>query len=271
MVSGYEAFSISRLIEILWPISELSKGFTSCFLIFYLLLPFLKSLVSHLNERLHIRLIVLLLFVFSILPYFPNFDLQFNYVTWFVVIYFIASYIRLYDKAIFHNKKLWTIIAIVLVLLSSMSVVAGAWLGSMIGKYPHYFFVADSNKLLAVFTSISLFMFFNNVNIRQSKVINSISASTFGVLCIHANCDSMRKWLWKDILDCVGHFHFQHFVFHAILSVLVVFFVSVFLDKIRIIVFEKPVMMLIDSKWGKIVDSLNEKESEILNKMKISD
>ena len=35
---------------------------------------------------------------------------------------------------------------------------------------------------------------------KHVKLINTISASTFGVLLIHANSDFMRQWLWNDTI-----------------------------------------------------------------------
>jgi len=271
LITRYETFSVSRLFEMLWPFSDLSKNFTSCFLVFYLILPFLKELVSHLNEKNHLRLTILLLFFFSVLSLIPLYELQFNYVTWFVIIFFVASYIRLYDKAVFHNNKLWTTLMVVSILLSSISVIFSAWVGTKIGAYPHYFFVIDSNKPLPLLVSLSSFMFFNNLDIKQSKVINSISASTFGVLLIHANCDSMRKWLWKDVLDNIGYFNTDYFLAHAVVSVIAVFFICVLIDKMRIVIFEKPIMKLIDLKWNKSIEILKRRESKILSKMSISD
>ena len=54
-----------------------------------------------------------------------------------------------------------------------------------------YRYVVDSNELLATVTSFMFFKF----NIRQSKWINTIATSTFGVLLIHAHAHTIRKWL----------------------------------------------------------------------------
>ena len=45
-----------------------------------------------------------------------------------------------------------------------------------------YVLVSDSNTFLAVVTAVFAFLFFKNIKIPYSKVINSIAASTFGVL-----------------------------------------------------------------------------------------
>lgn len=75
------------------------------------------------------------------------------------------------------------------------------YFGNFISKHilstnlPPYRYVSDSNILLVVLIVISSFMHLKNLHIPQSKFINIIGSSTFGVLPIHSNSDTMRKWL----------------------------------------------------------------------------
>ena len=69
-------------------------------------------------------------------------------------------------------------------------------------RFP-YSYVSDSNTFLAVATGVSLFMTFKDLKMKYHKWINTIAASTFGVLLIHANSDTMRLWLWRDTLQNV--------------------------------------------------------------------
>ena len=107
-------------------------------------------------------------------------------------------------------------------------------------------FVSDSNAIMAVVVSICSFMYFKDLPIKQSKIINTISASTFGVLCIHANSDTMRQWLWKDALNNIGQYSSDNLVLLSITSVLSVFFVCIILDYIRIHTFEKFTFQFLD-------------------------
>ena len=121
---------------------------------------------------------------------------------------------------------------------------------SFIGKNLSYFFVSDSNKPLAVLTAIFAFLFFKNLEIGYSKVINTIAASAFGVLLIHANSDTMRQWLWKDTLDNVGHFDGNIYL-HAIGSVLAIYVICTIIDFMRIQLLEKPFFKWFDLKNNK--------------------
>lgn len=66
----------------------------------------------------------------------------------------------------------------------------------------------------------------------QSRVINTIGGSTFGVLCIHANSDTMRKWLWGTVLNVKGAYSlpFGNLVLFSVISVFGVFEVCLIID-----------------------------------------
>jgi hypothetical protein len=199
------------------------------------------------DERLHRRLVLLCLVVDTVLKTFLIAPAAFTYVGWFMALYFISSYIRLYPKAIFENKKFtgWAMAGTLL--LSWLSVLFGAVVYHMTGTNYAYYFVSDSNKLMAVATAVCAFLFFKNLKLDYHPAINAIAASTFGVLMIHANSDTMRQWLWKDTLNNVGAFHSGYFVIHAVLSVVGVYAVCTLIDMVRIRFLERPFFRWYDS------------------------
>ena len=120
-----------------------------------------------------------------------------------------------------------------------------------------YWFVSDSNAILAVLVGISSFMFFKDVRISYSKFINTLGASTFGVLLIHANSDAMRTWLWRDTLNNIGWFNNDVLVViaHSIISVLLIYSICTLIDCLRIKFLEKPFF----SRFGDKIDKLENK------------
>lgn len=105
-----------------------------------------------------------------------------------------------------------------------------------------YFFVSDSNKILALATGVSAFLFFKNIKIGYNKIINTIAASTFGVLLIHANSNTMRRWLWEDTFNNVGAYESGDAVIHAVVSVILIYAVCTVIDIFRIKLLEVPLM-----------------------------
>lgn len=269
LISGYEPFSLKTLVQSLLPIYSVSTNFSVCFLLFYLCIPFLNILIHQLNEKQHLRLILLVSFIYILFGTVPKFSVTMNYVSWFCVLFFIASYIRLYPKKLFENTAFWGIATLISIALSVASVVSCAWLGNKIDRSMAFYFVADSNTLLAVTNGVCSFMFFKNLKIKQSKFINTVAASTFGVLCIHANSDTMRRWLWKDTLNNVGAYGSDLLVVHAIGGVIAIFVICTLIDMMRIYLIERPFFKFGDKHFENISEKYKSLENKLCDKLKI--
>lgn len=264
VISGYEAVSISGIVKAILPVTSIAANFTGCFLVFYLIIPFLNILTKSMNEKQHLMLIGLVFFTYVFMGTVPKFSVEMNYVSWFICLYFIASYIRLYPKGIFEKSRIWGICTLVLIVLCDVSVLCCVWLGTKIGRQGAYYFVSDSNTFLAVCMGVSSFLFFKNLKMKESKMINTIAQSTFGVLMIHANSDTMRKWLWQTVLNVKGMFYESTgaVVLHAVLSVAAVFAVCVMIDYVRIRTVEKAVLGKADKGVHNLLIKLEGKKCE---------
>lgn len=257
-VTGYQSFSLSALVEMLLPIAGVQTNFTGCFLLFFLLIPFLNILINNMNKKQHVLLAVPLFFIYSFLGNVPGIGVTFNYVTWFAVIYVFGSFLRKYPFKFDQSKKVWGLLSTLGVALCVASVIASVYVGTKTDRQMAYYFVADSNKILAVLTSICLFMFFKNIHF-QSKLINLIGASTFGVLLIHANSDAMRNWLWGDVLKNTSMYGSPYLYLHAIGAVLGVFVCCSIIDIARIYLLEKPTFKFLDAKFFPWADKVKVK------------
>lgn len=248
LLSGYECLTMASVTRTLMPIWGMNTNFTSCFIAFYLTIPFWNILIKGMTQRQHISLLALLLGCYSILGTVPDFYISFNYVTWFGVIYLLASYVRLYPLPIFSKTYLWgwaTLLSVVMA-LASMYVMLKIY-----GSNGAQYFVNDSNRFLAVLVAFCSFLWFKNINLPYSKLINTIGASTFGVLLIHANSDAMRTWLWKDTVACVEHYGLPltNLVLYSVGSISLIFAVCILIDVIRIRVIETPFFRWFDSRF----------------------
>ena len=157
--TGYETLSLKRIVELIMPFWKLSNNFTGCFLVFYLTIPFWNILIKNMSERQHQLLVLLLLTCYTVLGSIPTFTLTFNYISWFGLIYLIASYIRYYPHSLFQRKKLWGSITIVNILLAMVSIILKT----------DYYYVIDSNKVFAISIAVCMFLWFKNININQHR------------------------------------------------------------------------------------------------------
>ena len=258
---GYESISPERIIRLLMPVWGFNNGFTSCFIVFYLTIPFLSILVHNMTKRQHELLILLLLTCYTILGSVPKFNITFNYVSWFGAIFFIASYIRLYPNAVFEKRKLWGWLTLLSFVLACVSIPVMHRLFGISN-----FFVADSNKIFAVAIAVCSFLWFKNIKLPYNKTINVIGASTFGVLLIHANV-GVRTWLWQDALNIIGNFSLPlgMFVLYSVGVVLLVFFACNLIDQLRIATLERWFFNWYDTKLSAKADAIIDRITSVRN------
>ena len=247
---GLSSFSYKWLFLGLLPFSKIGDSFTNAFMAFYLFIPFLNLLVESMNKRQHLLLLGLLLWIYTFLAMLKL--TTYNYVSWFVTLYFVASYIRFYGLPHNDSTWFWGVVALIVLTLS----VASIFIPTAIGKNPSYSFVSDSNAVFALLLSVSAFMFFKNLKMGHSRLINAIGGTTFGVFLIHTRGEEMRHWLWYNLVDCGGHYEVKFFWLYAIAVVLSVFIICSLIDWLRITCLEKwvfrkldPLFVRIENKW----------------------
>ena len=242
LLMGKEVLTSKWLLG-LFPVFRIKSDFVGSFLLFFLFIPFLNILVRNMTRKQHMWLIVLLFFLYTVLSTVPIFRVTMNYVSWFCALYVYSSFMRLYDFPFKENNKAWLALSLICILVSIISVIAIRYYHIRLDPY---WFVRDSNKLMALMTAICSFNFFRTLRIPYSRFINTVGATTFGVFLIHTNSPTMRRWLWVDLFDNVGKMSVPYYAIRAIGVVLLVFTVCACIDYFRIVLLERPFFGLYD-------------------------
>ena len=126
------------------------------------------------------------------------------------------------------------------IVLSWCSALAFDYIGWCFGKAAWaskwQYMVSDSHKLLAFAVALMAFLTFNNCRLPQSRFINAVAQTTFGVLLIHAASDGMRKWLWQDFVNVPGAYSMPllSLIGYSVIVMFAVFAVCSALDYLRI-------------------------------------
>lgn len=220
-------------------------GFTGSFLIFYLFIPFYNLLLEKLDKTMHKKLVFMLLFFYSVLPTFFSNGAMTDPIIWYMTLYFVAAYIRLYPADWMKNNKLCGSLLFISVIVTSVCIGVDSFDG---GEY--HCLIDNSNRVMAFLIGLFAFLFFNNLKMEYNKFVNNVAATTFGVLCIHANSEAMRVLIWNIILDVPGQYDdsFAGLIAHAGFSVVGVFMVCSLIDMLRIHLVEKPIFKWIEKK-----------------------
>lgn len=133
------------------------------------------------------------------------------------------------------NIQFWRMAMLLSIFFSILSIIVVLLVNENFGTNVHpYKYVSDSNAILALLTGICSFMYFKNLRIEYSKIINTIGGSTFGVLLIHGNSDTMRRWLWQDLFKNTEHYYDEKFWIRPIVIVIVIFVSCIIIDYLRI-------------------------------------
>lgn len=103
-ITSYHHYSLTDYVFNVWPLWDQPSGFISCYLIFFLFIPYINILIHNLSRHQHFLLIVLCVAVYCFLPRIKGGPTVFDYITWFTVLYFISSYLRLYN---FKGEKIY--------------------------------------------------------------------------------------------------------------------------------------------------------------------
>lgn len=247
VLTGYETFTLKGFAKTLLFIPlGFGKGFAASFLGLYVLVPFINKAIQSFEKKDLQQLILTLLFLFTALSSFLL-NTAFEYIGWYVTVYLIGAYLHLYPVEFLENRKNCVWLSIGSLFLCYASVIVISFVAYKLNRtLPVYWFVNDSNKILAVATAVSLFCLFKTFRIGYIKIINTLAASTFGILLIHASSDTMRNWLWNDVMQSAKAYGEKLFPLYAFGAVFTVYFACFAIDFAR-----KQILRGIKTIWKK--------------------
>ena len=261
VIASDQPFEIKGLIKALFPISFERWWFASVYIILYILYPFINILLNSIDKKTYQVLLITLLIIWCILPTFTTKSFSGSNLAWFLTLYAVAGYVRLYGFNPKFTLKHYTIMFIVFALITFLSSVIFTILGTkftIFGQHATYFF--GQNRLPTFLSSLSLFMIFANMKMKNYKLINIISASTFGVYLIHDN-NLVRSYLWESVFKNVSYQNSNLLWIYSIGVCLIVFSLCIIIDLVRKYTIEKLYSKMID----KCADSVTKVLKSVVN------
>lgn len=257
-LAGYEPITAKGIVKkILGPLNGINQGFTASFLCFYAFVPFYNKLIDKCSRRELLLLISGLLIVLSGCSCFL-FAPTMNEPLWYMTMYFVAAYIRLYPNKFTESLKMWSMILIIGVIIAISINISAIYLSNSTGNiaYSHFrrYLLINSNMPLAFIIGLAAFMTFKNIPKFYNRTINFLAAGTFGVLCIHASSDTMRRWLWQDVCNVPDMLHapLGSLIAQAIAVPVAVFIICSLIDYLRRRYVEQPLFKRFRTSSSKV-------------------
>lgn len=230
-------------INFILPIETEHYWFATAYVMMYLFAPVLAAGVKSMEQKTLQKMIVVLLLFFSvgktIFPV-PLITDKYGYdFGWFLCLFLIAAYLRLYGCKWLENRKYSMLLYIGMCLC-----IFGAWFVASLlsGRIDAFAYYADMpytyNHVFALLGAVGLFMVFKNMQIKEGKfaeAIRRLAPYTFGVYLLHEHV--LVRYEWSKWLQIERISESLLFIPHMIVCVLVVYAIGTIVDFVRAYLF----------------------------------
>ena len=235
-VSGWDLYD---WITVVFPLQMEHYWFATAYLLLYVLTPMIRAAVTNIGKK-ELGGIILFLLLFFCLPksFLPiriptdRYGYDFG---WFLCLYLIAAYLRLYGIGWFNRiRKGWMLYLVFSAAIFGYSSILGWFAGK---GYP-LLHAAEMNfsynHLLVLLASVSLFYGFVYMRFPETAVIRfcrKIASYTFGVYLLHEHI--AIRYLWQRWLGIEKVKDSLLFLPHMVFAISIVFVVGVGTDYVR--------------------------------------
>lgn len=240
-------FQVSDTVRTFFPTTFANNWYITCYLLFYLIYPFLNRMLEQLNISEHFALTSFLFMIYFIIPVLPLEEINLffaNELVIFLATYVIVSFIKIYKNEWTENLKLNKGILFV----SIVSYVALILSVDYLGLRTNYFF----NRLVRWNMNNSLFMFliaFSSFNMMKKKkfinrTINYFSSLSLLVYIFHENLAFRRYFRPVIEFSILRRFGIEHAFICAVFMAVSLAILSFIISAIYKIFFTKIVSKL---------------------------
>ena len=169
IATGLKPFSISEVVKNIAPITFEQYWFASTYFVLYLFSPYINKILNHLTKKQYISFLGLMLICWCVIPTFSFRNFESNSLIWFVVLYAIAGYFKLYgiNTKLSSNKLIF--ISFVGAIATYMLILAFYIIGTRISKFSEH--ATDFYKMQAVpIVVVSVFLFIGFLKMDISSI-----------------------------------------------------------------------------------------------------
>lgn len=224
---GQAECTLYNLVYAVAPFLVGIRWFLETYIILLLIAPFLNVLLNNINKKQHMLLIGIQLLLFSIWPSFlpsaPITDGGYG-ITNFITLYVIAGYMRRYIS--FTDAKKTRRLMWILFAVSCVAITVSSFVPYLRGRAWDYCYIFN------IIASVSLFTAFLNLPKTDSKLVNEVASTTFGVYISHTVL-YFQPLIYKTLLQTDRFLNSPLQPLHCIVSVLILFAACSVLDMLR--------------------------------------
>ncbi len=244
-VIGMESVTVNRILELIFPFQMEHYWFVTAYIIMYLFSPVLSIAIRHMEQKQLRNTIIGLLVFFSlsksVLPVQLAIDKKGYDAIWFICVYLVAAYIRLYGIGWLQKGRARGWLCYLTGILGILGIsFAVRFVYLKTGSLDHFILSAfHYNHILNLLAAVGLFYAFLNMNFSTegglAKVVYKLAPYTLGVYLLHEQIE--LRYLWPQWLGASAEGNVVFFVLRCLAAVLLVYIIGSVVDMIRKLLF----------------------------------
>lgn len=228
---------INLVTSFVFPISRRIYWYMTVYIMIYIFSPFINHFVKSLPQKEMAKLLMIAFILWSVCPTALGWaigvesDLHYyNRFIWYIFIYLLGAYIRLYSLPVINTKRTSVILASVSFLIASITIPIIAFLNSLLNLSiePAYFW--HPNTVLMLFMTIGIFGFVKHINVPNRKWITVLASTTSGIYMLHDG--KLRYFFWQTLFPNAQFQDSPWLILYIVFSALTVFLLGAIVDLI---------------------------------------
>lgn len=261
-----------NILQYIFPTNMLHYWFVSAYVLMFLFTPVLNAAVHAMKKQQLQAAIVILLIMESlsktVIPVRLELDNLGYDAYWFMVVYLIAAYIRLYGISFLEkregktNRAVWCYIGACFGMYGLTMLIRGAYL--ITGQFENFIESAYGyNHLLTIGAAVALFYTFKNwtfgtsEEISASSFICKVAPCSFGVYLLHEQVNVRYEWsFWLGAGQCDS---VVSLLWHWLGAILTVMVIGLAVDYFRSLLFRGFGKLLVESRLDKMLKKVDAK------------
>ena len=217
--------TLSEMKKTLLPVTSIAYWFFTSYFFMYIFSPFLNKFIKACSKEELKKLLIIAITILSIFPTLLNIRTYFNTYLWFMCLYFVAAYIKLYDINISGKKAIITFILTYLFIFGSTIVFSFIKKGQAIDHFALDF------SIFELIAAVSLFLYFKQKKPMKIGWINAISSTTFGIYLFQSHFIFAKlMWEWIKSFDFIKE---KYYIFCVIIISTIIFSIGMIVEFIR--------------------------------------
>ena len=232
LFGGVSADSIDWGTDLL-PVMSGTWWFASTYLIVLPFIPFVNRMLTRLDRREHLTLVILMLLVWCVIPTFTHSGMYGSFIMMFLAMYTLGAYIRLHPESFARSARYYGTCTLTSIATLALLIALIDLIGPVDGFRPFESTLSwgDERSVMVVLISTLTFLTFKSIDVGRIRWVNLVAATTFGVYLIQEH-PQFRHWIFET-LDMGSHYGSADLVPYVIVCMLAIFAVCSVLEFVR--------------------------------------